>query len=553
MKNDVVNNIRLDINRQKNNAVVHIKAGDTKARTIHFTITDRGIVKNLDDVVIAIITITKPDGNHCYNDLVRQDNELHYTITPQTINVPGECICEVELTFRDGARIGIPGFTIMVYEKYLSDSYIESLNEYKAIPIQIALSKEYAESASASAEASAESEASALQSAELASGMANTANSLLGEFRLEKVENEDYVKKSLEIIANAESAVEQNTLLTQQNAEGVVAMKSAVAEAAQAVEDRAEEILNETNLAKGYAESASASAEASAESEASALQSAELASGMANTANSLLGEFRLEKVENEDYVKKSLEIIANAESAVEQNTLLTQQNAEGVVAMKSAVAEAAQAVEDRAEEILNETNLAKGYAESASASAEASAVSEANAAVFLDSTEEKKQDVEAVFKNVTEMQEQCQNLAKECNRLYQKLLDMGLLELGTTHTTAYYGDLGKIAYDHSQSTGNPHVTTYTDVGAEKAGTAQAVYEQAIAYTDRAIAKLINGAPSTLDTLKEIADVMTEHIDVVEALEAAIGKKADGTETTSLINQLNTRVESLEDKIGYPIS
>ena len=42
--------------------------------------------------------------------------------------------------------------------------------------------------------------------------------------------------------------------------------------------------------------------------------------------------------------------------------------------------------------------------------------------------------------------------------------------LGETSTTAYRGDRGKTAYDHSQVTsGNPHGTTAADVGAEPAG------------------------------------------------------------------------------------
>ena len=40
------------------------------------------------------------------------------------------------------------------------------------------------------------------------------------------------------------------------------------------------------------------------------------------------------------------------------------------------------------------------------------------------------------------------------------------LALGETESTAYRGDRGKIAYDHSQITnGNPHGTTYDEVGA----------------------------------------------------------------------------------------
>ena len=43
------------------------------------------------------------------------------------------------------------------------------------------------------------------------------------------------------------------------------------------------------------------------------------------------------------------------------------------------------------------------------------------------------------------------------------------LALGETSSTAYRGDHGKTAYDHSQITsGNPHGTTFTDVGAAPA-------------------------------------------------------------------------------------
>lgn len=40
----------------------------------------------------------------------------------------------------------------------------------------------------------------------------------------------------------------------------------------------------------------------------------------------------------------------------------------------------------------------------------------------------------------------------------------GGLALGETSSTAYRGDRGKTAYDHSQTTGNPHGTTAADVG-----------------------------------------------------------------------------------------
>lgn len=58
------------------------------------------------------------------------------------------------------------------------------------------------------------------------------------------------------------------------------------------------------------------------------------------------------------------------------------------------------------------------------------------------------------------------------------------------------------------------------------------YRQSTGYTDQKIADLINGAPSTLDTLGEIAQVMSENADVVSALNEAIGKKANEAEFDS---------------------
>lgn len=57
----------------------------------------------------------------------------------------------------------------------------------------------------------------------------------------------------------------------------------------------------------------------------------------------------------------------------------------------------------------------------------------------------------------------------------------------------------------------------------------AAYQQSNGYTDQRIAALINGAPETLDTLKEVADAIEENQDVVVALDSAIGKKADQAE------------------------
>lgn len=74
---------------------------------------------------------------------------------------------------------------------------------------------------------------------------------------------------------------------------------------------------------------------------------------------------------------------------------------------------------------------------------------------------------------------------------------------------------------------------------------EGVYQQASGYTDAAIAKLIGGAPSTLDTLREIADAIEENQDVVEALDAAIGSKASEQEFEA--HRVNSNIHVTADE------
>lgn len=97
---------------------------------------------------------------------------------------------------------------------------------------------------------------------------------------------------------------------------------------------------------------------------------------------------------------------------------------------------------------------------------------------------------------------------------------------------------------HLADKNNPHNTTAAQVGLGRADNTpdaekpvsvaqqdaiDLAYRQATGYTDLKISELINGAPSTLDTLGEIAAAMQDNESVVEALEEAMGKKADAAE------------------------
>ena len=70
------------------------------------------------------------------------------------------------------------------------------------------------------------------------------------------------------------------------------------------------------------------------------------------------------------------------------------------------------------------------------------------------------------------------------------------------------------------------------------------------YTDEKISDLINGAPETLDTLKEVADAIQENENVIFALNAAIGNKVDkvagkGLSENDFTNLEKEKLEGIE--------
>ena len=69
------------------------------------------------------------------------------------------------------------------------------------------------------------------------------------------------------------------------------------------------------------------------------------------------------------------------------------------------------------------------------------------------------------------------------------------------------------------------------------------------YTDEQIAGLINGAPSTLDTLGEVATAMSENADVVQALDAAVGSKASDADLKAHVNDIENPHNVTKSQLG----
>lgn len=100
---------------------------------------------------------------------------------------------------------------------------------------------------------------------------------------------------------------------------------------------------------------------------------------------------------------------------------------------------------------------------------------------------------------------------------------------------------GKAASTHTHAQGD--VT-----GLEDALTARPTTDAMNSAISAAISNLIGGAPETYDTLKEIADYIAAHQEVVDALNAAIGNKADKS-TVNTLQALVDGIKSTADGLG----
>lgn len=83
--------------------------------------------------------------------------------------------------------------------------------------------------------------------------------------------------------------------------------------------------------------------------------------------------------------------------------------------------------------------------------------------------------------------------------------------------------------------------TATEVGADPTGSSAKALTDAKSYADKKVATLVNGAPETMDTLKEVSDALDANKDVVDALNAAIGNKANQSDLTAHTGNVDIHV------------
>lgn len=95
-------------------------------------------------------------------------------------------------------------------------------------------------------------------------------------------------------------------------------------------------------------------------------------------------------------------------------------------------------------------------------------------------------------------------------------------------------ETAKTALDHIIQA----IGTAVTVGGELVPVFDADTKADLVYVDKRFEDLIGAAPETLDTLEEVSKAFAENKDVVDALNIAIGKKADKTELPTIDSVLS---------------
>ena len=122
----------LDVHKRGSQLMLEAKKNDT-GRKLLVTLMENGKPYNITSDCYAVFRARKTDGTVLYNDCSIEDNEISYTITQQTLAVPGILDCEITLYGSDGKQVTSPNFSIIVDDTVQSDDEVESTNEYTAL------------------------------------------------------------------------------------------------------------------------------------------------------------------------------------------------------------------------------------------------------------------------------------------------------------------------------------------------------------------------------------------------------------------------------------
>ena len=293
MQNDSIDNIRLDINKKSERAAIYLRIGDTVSRTVHCTLARAGKVVSLQNAVVASILIKKPNGYESDNSVVIVGDELQYTWRTSDVSTEGENICQFVVAFEDGATLATPEFSMYAYKKIVDQKTEKSFNEYTTIQQQVAMTKQFVDSA----EKDAESAKEAAQSAQ---------------------ETKTAIEETAEQIDLTAAAVEENAKTSAEASNKAEAAARSTAEIGERVKEHA--ILAEESAEQ--AETAKESATGSASEAANAAETAEVAKRKAEEAEAGAVKAK-ESISEAAYIAS--EKAADAEKSVSEAQRILQQ------------------------------------------------------------------------------------------------------------------------------------------------------------------------------------------------------------------------------------
>lgn len=129
----LINKIRIPLDKPLSRSIVSVKRNDSNVRKLCITLTNNGIVYELDNIKMAAVKGIKPDNTVFYNDCVINDNEIQYTLTSQSVATEGCVKCEIVL-FGDNAEVITSArFDLFVYKSVFDDDVLESTDEYNLL------------------------------------------------------------------------------------------------------------------------------------------------------------------------------------------------------------------------------------------------------------------------------------------------------------------------------------------------------------------------------------------------------------------------------------
>ena len=589
---DVTNKVIIPLDKPATRVVIPVKQNNKNSRRIIFTLTQNGSVYDIADVRMAAVRGTKPDGNSIYNDCIIKGNQLIYEVTSQTIAATGRVTCELVLFGDNREEIVSADFIIEVYPQVFGDGVIESSNEYKVLEYCVEACNEERNKAEQAAERAEENREAAEQAGNSAAASLEKLLETAQENVIEtvKVNGTEIIPedKAVDIKVPTKLSSLENDEGYVGRDNPVFTGKLSVNREAGEMEGDYSSTLGYGCVASGGASHAEGAGTTASGGVSHAEGSETKAIGNVSHAEGSLTEAKGEVSHAEGNGTTASGIGSHAEG-IETTVNGSGSHAEGVKTTANGSGSHAEGngttangngshAEGNGTTASGGASHAEGCATTASgedshaegcATTASGKYSHAEGSYTIAASDYQHvqgshniEDTDGKYLHIvgngggrgSEPRSNAHTLDWDGNAWYAGDVEAtdkdgnGVSLVNHTHSKSQIEDFPtsmpasdvpawakektKPVYTKSEvGLGNVDNTADKDKPVSDAQRQEIYYSfcQSNAYTDDKIAELINGAPETMDTLKEVADAIAEHKDVETALNEAIGKKANQTE------------------------